>query len=123
MAMGLTQAELGTRIGLTFEVASTRINRYEKGLHAPDLDTAELLAQELGVPVAYFVTRDPALAQAILGFAGLSKQRQAEALKAIRALATEQGRAKPAKRAATKRADGEGETAATSARRTRKASP
>lgn len=95
--MGLTQAELGVRIGLTFEVASTRINRYEKGQHAPDLDTAERLAEELGVPLAYFVARDPALAQAILGFAGLSKQRQARVLKAIRSEAEAQGASAPSK--------------------------
>lgn len=89
--MGLTQAEVGQRIGLGFEVASTRINRYERGQYTPDLDTAERLAEELGVPLAYFVTRDQALAQAILGFAALSRERQAKVLKAIRTEAGEQG--------------------------------
>jgi transcriptional regulator with XRE-family HTH domain len=87
---GISQANLGERIGLTFEVASTRINRYERGKHPPDLETAERLADELGVPLAYFVTRDAALAEAILGFAGLSRERKASILKAIRAEAEAQ---------------------------------
>lgn len=97
MALGLSQAELGTRIGLTFDVASTRINRYEKGHHTPDLDTAERLAAELGVPLAYLVTRDEALAQAILGFTGLSRQGQARVLKAIRAEAAAKAKPKAVK--------------------------
>lgn len=74
--LGLSQAELGVRMGLPEDVASTRINRYEKGVHAPDLDTMEAMAKELGVPLPYLLTQDERLAAAILGFANLSKDAQ-----------------------------------------------
>ncbi|ALM64977.1 hypothetical protein THOG05_180057 [Vibrio rotiferianus] len=34
--------------------ASGRMNHYEKGRHMPDIGTLQKLAQELGVPVAFF---------------------------------------------------------------------
>ena len=36
-ALGLSQAELGARVGIPEDVASTRVNRYERGVHEPDL--------------------------------------------------------------------------------------
>jgi transcriptional regulator with XRE-family HTH domain len=50
---GLSQKELGILAGLDPFVASTRINRYEQGVHAADLATAKRLAKALGVPLAY----------------------------------------------------------------------
>lgn len=41
-AKQLTQEKLGILIGLDEFVASTRINRYEKGVHLPDLLTLEI---------------------------------------------------------------------------------
>ncbi|WP_373976285.1 helix-turn-helix domain-containing protein [Chitinibacter sp. SCUT-21] len=51
---GLTQVQLGVRIGMDENSASARMNQYEKGKHAPDYDTMKRMADELGVPVAYF---------------------------------------------------------------------
>ncbi|MBM5572094.1 MULTISPECIES: helix-turn-helix domain-containing protein [Deefgea] len=51
---GLTQVQLGVRIGMDENSASARMNQYEKGKHAPDFDTMKRMAEELGVPVAYF---------------------------------------------------------------------
>jgi transcriptional regulator with XRE-family HTH domain len=34
--------------------ASARMNQYEKGKHTPDYKTLKAMADELGVPVAYF---------------------------------------------------------------------
>lgn len=82
--LGLSQAELGIRMGLPEDVASTRINRYEKGVHAPDLDTMEAMAKELGVPLPYLLAQDERLAAAILGFAVLSHDDQDKILAAIR---------------------------------------
>lgn len=81
--LGLSQAELGVRMGLPEDVASTRINRYEKRVHAPDLDTMERMAHELGVPVAYLLTKDERLAGMILGFSELSVQDQERILAEI----------------------------------------
>ena len=64
-AKQLTQEKLGLAIGLDEFVASTRINRYEKGVHLPDLGTLERLAKVLSVPPAFFFA-DDALADVIL---------------------------------------------------------
>lgn len=55
---GLSQKQLGIEAGLDPFVASTRINRYELGVHRPDLLTAQNLARVLGVTVAYFYAED-----------------------------------------------------------------
>lgn len=81
--LGLSQAELGVKMGLPEDVASTRINRYEKGVHAPDLDTMERMAKELGVPLPYLLAQDDRLAEAIRGFAELSAAEQDRILEEI----------------------------------------
>lgn len=52
-AAGFSQKALGVEIGLDPGVASTRINRYEKAVHLPDIDTAQRLADRLQVPLPY----------------------------------------------------------------------
>ncbi len=64
-AKGLTQEELGIAIGLDEFVASTRINRYEKGVHQPDFTTLNNIADVLEVPVAFLFANDD-LAKIIL---------------------------------------------------------
>lgn len=54
LAAGLSQKMLGIEAGIDAFVASTRINRYELGIHKPDLLTVRKLAQVLKVPVAFF---------------------------------------------------------------------
>lgn len=85
-AMQISQAELGLRSGLPPEVASTRVNRYERGVHLPDIETAERLAQELGVPLAYLLATDERLAEAILKFDRLSAAEQDKILAEMDAL-------------------------------------
>lgn len=51
--LGLSQDRLGVLIGLDEHTASARISRYETGAHEPPIKTARLLAQVLGVPLAY----------------------------------------------------------------------
>lgn len=65
---GLSQRNLGIEAGLDDFVASTRVNRYETGVHQPDLQTLERLAQVLDVPVAYLYAEDDQLAAVILRF-------------------------------------------------------
>ena len=57
-AKKLTQEQLGLAIGLDEFVSSTRINRYEKGVHLPDLQTLESIANVLEVSPAYFFAED-----------------------------------------------------------------
>ena len=49
-------------------MASTRINRYEVGVHAPAYSIALKLAEVLDVPVAYLYCDDEALSRIILEF-------------------------------------------------------
>jgi len=56
LAAGLSQKMLGIEAGIDEFVASARINRYELGVHRPDLLTVRKLAQVLGVPMAFFYT-------------------------------------------------------------------
>ena len=81
--LGVSQAELGIRMGIPPDVASTRVNRYEKGVHAPDLETLEAMARELGVPLPYLVAQDERLAGLIRSFAELSVADQDRVLKEL----------------------------------------
>ena len=58
LAAGLTQQQLGMRLGMEQNTASFRMNQYEKGKHAPDYPTMQRIALELGFPVAYFYCDD-----------------------------------------------------------------
>lgn len=82
-AVGLSQAELGRRVGIPEEVASTRVNRYERGKHQPDFETMEAMAKELGVPVPYLFAQDERLAQVIREFAELAVVDQKRVLAAL----------------------------------------
>lgn len=67
-AYGISQRNLGIEAGLDDFVASTRVNRYETGVHQPDLQTLQRLAGVLGLPVAYFYAEDDDLARVIREF-------------------------------------------------------
>lgn len=51
---GITQKELGIRIGMEPSSASGRMNHYEKGRHTPDITALQRMADELGVPLNFF---------------------------------------------------------------------
>ncbi|WP_036800661.1 helix-turn-helix domain-containing protein [Photobacterium marinum] len=53
-ASGISQKELGIRLGMDPSSASGRMNHYEKGRHMPDIATLRRIADELGVPLSYF---------------------------------------------------------------------
>lgn len=55
---GISQKELGIRIGMDPGSASGRMNHYEKGRHSPNVDTLRLIGSELGVPLSYFFCDD-----------------------------------------------------------------
>lgn len=50
----ITQEQLGIMVGIDEFSASTRINRYEKGVHEPHFAIVEKIAIVLDLPVAYF---------------------------------------------------------------------
>jgi transcriptional regulator with XRE-family HTH domain len=73
---GLSQKQLGIATGLDQFVASTRINRYERGVHRPDPMTVQRMADALGVPAAYLFASDERLARMILAFDALTAKAQ-----------------------------------------------
>lgn len=88
---GLSQRALGMKMGISKDTASTRINRYEQGIHAPDAQTLVDLARTLKVPPGFLLTADDALAEVILGFARLKGEARVELLEQLRtALGPEQ---------------------------------
>jgi transcriptional regulator with XRE-family HTH domain len=83
---GLSQKQLGIEAGLDAFVASTRINRYELGIHKTDYAFANRLAAVLRVPVAFFYADDVELARLIFLFGRLPKKRQSDLLSHAEAL-------------------------------------
>lgn len=75
-ACGISQRNLGIQAGLDDFVASTRVNRYETGVHQPDLQTLQQLAKVLDLPVAYFYAEDDELARLIRDFKGQGKHKR-----------------------------------------------
>lgn len=66
LAAGLSQKRLGELIDLDGSTASARINRYELGVHRPDLLTVERLAKALDVSMAYLFADSEALADLLV---------------------------------------------------------
>jgi transcriptional regulator with XRE-family HTH domain len=58
LGTGLSQEQLGLQAGLEVESASTRMNRYERGLRVPSVELLERIGKVLDVPVAYFFAFD-----------------------------------------------------------------
>lgn len=81
---GLSQKRLGVAAGIDEFVASTRINRYEKGVHEANITTASCLAKALNVPLAYFYATDDLLAQMILRFSELPAAQQSALLASLK---------------------------------------
>ena len=86
-AAGLSQRELGRRIGLLEEVVSSRVTRYELGTSEPDFETAAKLARELGVPLAYLLADDETLAEIILAASKLPVAEQRKLVAELKARA------------------------------------
>lgn len=68
LSAGLSQKSLGIEAGIDEFVASARINRYELGVHRPDLLTVRKLANVLDVPVAYFFADNDEMAKLLLHY-------------------------------------------------------
>ncbi len=83
MQLGLSQKQLGIKAGLDEFVASTRINRYELGVHAPDYPMAVRLAGVLNVPVAFLYCDSDEMALMILAFHRAPKALRRQAMAAL----------------------------------------
>ena len=81
---GLSQKMLGIEAGIDAFVASTRINRYELGIHRPDLLTVRKLAKVLDVPVAFFFAdEDDEIAELLLLYVKASASKRLESLRLL----------------------------------------
>lgn len=89
LARGLSQKQLGIEAGLDEFVASTRLNRYEVGVHAPDYPMSVRLAKVLDVPVAYLYCDSDELAKLLLLFHSAPKQLRRQALTVLSATGTD----------------------------------
>lgn len=78
LTAGLSQKQLGIEAGLDPFVASTRINRYELGIHKVEYTFAVRLAEVLQVSVAFFYADDTELARLILAFSRLPNARRGQ---------------------------------------------
>lgn len=84
LAAGLSQKMLGIEAELDPFVASTRINRYELGIHKPDLLTVRKLAAVLKVPVAFFYAdTDDEIAELLLMYGKAAKEERQKILKLL----------------------------------------
>jgi len=68
LAAGLSQKQLGIEAGIDPFVASTRINRYELGVHEPDFLTACNLAKALKVPAAFLYASEDDVADLLFRY-------------------------------------------------------
>jgi transcriptional regulator with XRE-family HTH domain len=81
LSMGLSQKSLGIQAEIDPSVASTRLNRYEQGVHNPDFSIVQKLAQVLNAPPSYFYTVDDNLARLNLAYHRATKKKQLEFLR------------------------------------------
>lgn len=76
----MTLEDLGVAIGLEESSASTRISRYENGIHSIEINTAERIAKALDVPLSFFYAPTDDLAKLNRIFYGLDHDKQLELL-------------------------------------------
>ncbi|MFU1853171.1 helix-turn-helix transcriptional regulator [Citrobacter portucalensis] len=82
--LGISQAAVGIAAAVNPSGASTRLNRYEKGVYEPDMETAARIANVLNVPLPWLFASDEKLAELILNFAALSPDLQLQLLETSR---------------------------------------
>lgn len=70
--LGLSQEKVGVAIGIDESSSRARISRYELGVHEPPVKTARLLAEALGVPMAYLYCDDDDVARLLLALTELT---------------------------------------------------
>lgn len=80
----ISQRELGIRAGIDENVASARMNQYEKGVHAPDIELLRRIAKELDVPLSYFFCDDGTSAEIVKQLEKLSDTDRMEILDLIK---------------------------------------
>lgn len=75
-ALAWSQEKVGVEIGIDESASRARISRYELGTHEPPVKTARLIANVLGVPLAYLYCEDDAIAALLLALERLPQERR-----------------------------------------------
>jgi transcriptional regulator with XRE-family HTH domain len=75
---GLAQDKLGILAGLDESLSSTRMSRYETGIHEPTSQFVEAIAKVLGLSPAFFYCEDDDLADLILAYSSASPAQREE---------------------------------------------
>jgi transcriptional regulator with XRE-family HTH domain len=83
-AKGISQKQLGIQLGMEPGTASARMNHYEKGKHTPDYTTLKAMADELGVPVAYFFCESESTAELLCLIENMNEEDKADLLNQIK---------------------------------------
>jgi transcriptional regulator with XRE-family HTH domain len=61
-----SKEKIGVAIGIAESSSRARISRYSLGVHEPPMPTARLVADALGVPLAYMYCEDDKVAALLL---------------------------------------------------------
>ena len=80
---GLSQREVGVRMGLDKDTASARISRYESASMSISLEALFELAEALEVPPAFLLASTPGMADAILALGDQSDRQQDQLAKVL----------------------------------------
>jgi transcriptional regulator with XRE-family HTH domain len=83
-AKGISQKQLGIQLGMEPGTASARMNHYEKGKHTPDYTTLKAMADELGVPVAYFFCESESTAELLCLLENMSEEEKIDLVKKVK---------------------------------------
>lgn len=76
--LGWSQEKVGVLIGIDESSSRARISRYELGVHEPAVATARLIADALGVSLAYLYCEDDAVAQLLQALHQLPKDQMTQ---------------------------------------------
>lgn len=87
-AAGFSQKKLGIKAGLDEFVASTRINRYEQGVHKADYQITQKIACVLNIPTGYFYTEDDDLAELMCIYYRLKTRKRKELIRIAKTIAS-----------------------------------
>ena len=86
---GISQRQLGIQLGMEPSSASSRMNHYEKGRHSPDYKTLSRIAEELGVPVAFFFCESDITADIVCLLDKLDNEQRCELLDKLQGMVNE----------------------------------
>ncbi|WP_045048078.1 helix-turn-helix domain-containing protein [Rouxiella chamberiensis] len=81
---GISQKDLGVKAGMDEGSASGRMNHYEKGRHAPDIETLRKIGTILNVPLSYFFCEDELSAEMVTLFQDLNENEKNNIIQILR---------------------------------------